>query len=573
MVQRPTRQGIAFRGFKEKSLQAQVEEDEEEEEEEEGRKSGSDAQRPRYGASRPGKAHQGPGRRKKKVKGSTSSWKKGQASREPTDYQSLEDLVRERAQEATVPSNQRIIDMTKPGTRELSTLDIRSTPTGGSEGDPTLVPELRYNVRYLRDMALAEVEKCAGRVAGVRKEILQAGERERTLQCSLDRDRTSLARLEEVKLVMDRLKTKLHEAEVQGLEEPRLEELVQDMTQEISHLYSSYRPEYLTHRMDRMVASILATLLRRHYLPSWSPLEEPERFLPLVKCLRPYLPTSEEFSQGIDGQVEEQTDEKNREKRYPHDTGDEAEGHYTRHLLHASRSKPSSSSLTRPTLTMSPYESTLYSLWLPPVRSAISNSWDPKDPEGAIRLLEAWAPPLLPRFMHRDVCEQLIIPKLRRALDSWRPRVDPVRVHTWLHPWLHLLPRASLDDLFIAIRHKLSLQLTSGHWQPSDTSAISLLTPWKDVWREEEMTRMLDEAIVPRLAQLLEEDLIIDPANQEMYPIHCILPWSVLLPSSSLALLFSRSFFPKWLSTLEAWLISPDSDYEEIIQWYVVLAS
>ena len=47
------------------------------------------------------------------------------------------------------------------------------------------------------------------------------------------------------------------------------------------------------------------------------------------------------------------------------------------------------------------YETMLYTLWLPPVRSAITNDWDPHDPTPLLALITSWQPLLPPSFSPR----------------------------------------------------------------------------------------------------------------------------------------------------------------------------
>lgn len=48
-----------------------------------------------------------------------------------------------------------------------------------------------------------------------------------------------------------------------------------------------------------------------------------------------------------------------------------------------------------------------------------------------------------------------------------------------------------------------------------------------------------------------------------------MLNWRFFLSDETLAEIISKHFFPKWLLVLQAWLTSPQADYEEITQWYL----
>ena len=68
--------------------------------------------------------------------------------------------------------------------------------------------------------------------------------------------------------------------------------------------------------------------------------------------------------------------------------------------------------------------------------------------------------------------------QINRAVQSWEPREEVIPLHTWLHPWLELLGR-QLEDLYPTIRFKLATALQA--WHPSDSSALTLLSPWHTV--------------------------------------------------------------------------------------------
>src|SRR5579859_3382216 len=53
--------------------------------------------------------------------------------------------------------------------------------------------------------------------------------------------------------------------------------------------------------------------------------------------------------------------------------------------------------------------------------SVINNAWSPYNPSPVLSLLNSWSP-LLPGFIYNLLLEQVVIPKLRRAIDHWNPR-------------------------------------------------------------------------------------------------------------------------------------------------------
>ena len=54
---------------------------------------------------------------------------------------------------------------------------------------------------------------------------------------------------------------------------------------------------------------------------------------------------------------------------------------------------------------MTPFESLLWNVWLPKVRSAINNEWSPEEPQHAVKLYEAWS-----TFIYAGQCTRPIDP-------------------------------------------------------------------------------------------------------------------------------------------------------------------
>ena len=67
-------------------------------------------------------------------------------------------------------------------------------------------------------------------------------------------------------------------------------------------------------------------------------------------------------------------------------------------------------------------------------------SWNVREPDPMIELLEAWKA-VLPDWIIQNVLEQLVLPQLQANVEEWNPLTDTVPIHAWLHPWLPLMGR------------------------------------------------------------------------------------------------------------------------------------
>lgn len=79
---------------------------------------------------------------------------------------------------------------------------------------------------------------------------------------------------------------------------------------------------------------------------------------------------------------------------------------------------------------------------------------------------------------------------------------------------------------------------------------------------------MLLKYIVPKLGATLHDDFRVNPRNQNMEPLQCVLQWCDIIRESIFGQLLEVEFFPKWLDVLHIWLIQPNVNYEEVAQWY-----
>lgn len=214
------------------------------------------------------------------------------------------------------------------------------------------------------------------------------------------------------------------------------------------------------------------------------------------------------------------------------------------------------------------YESMMVSLWLPKVRSAINNDWDAHKPTPVLELLDIWTS-ILPPFIHANILDQLVLPKLRTAVADWNPRVGrgkKVRQppHLWVFQWLpHLGPH--MDDLLRDVRRKFGVILDT--WDVSK-GTVEGLEAWKEVFGPGQLEDILVRHLLPRLALRLRDDFDVNPGDQILKPLEDVFKWIPFFKISTFIQLVEAEFFPKWLNILYQWLTA-EPIFTEVQEWYM----
>lgn len=125
---------------------------------------------------------------------------------------------------------------------------------------------------------------------------------------------------------------------------------------------------------------------------------------------------------------------------------------------------------------MTPFESLLWNVWLPRLRTVINNDWSSQDPQPAVKLYEAWST-FLPPFIRDNVLDQLILPKIQKAVADWNPRKDSVSLRALVFPWLpHLGLR--IEEVLGDAKRKIKSLLRA--WTASEEVPKDLIA-WKEV--------------------------------------------------------------------------------------------
>jgi len=216
---------------------------------------------------------------------------------------------------------------------------------------------------------------------------------------------------------------------------------------------------------------------------------------------------------------------------------------------------------------------------------SISNDWNTASPDAAVHLLESWNS-ILPPFLRDNVLDQLILPKVKRAVEEWDGRLSRSRKTRSLagivFPWLPLLGER-VEEVLEGAKRRIRSVMRS--WQVNDkipeelsrwkkdvsvlsgTMRAKLIEVWQ-IYSSKEWDDLMLRNVVPKLGVCLRKDFSINPRKQDMVPLELwVLPWHTVLRASTFSQLIEVNFFPKWLEILYIWLIQPAYKPDEVVNW------
>ncbi|KAF8906195.1 GC-rich sequence DNA-binding factor-like protein-domain-containing protein [Gymnopilus junonius] len=507
---RPQKMGIAFKGFREKTEQSKLEakrrgeavSDDEDEKVKKFKKKAREQQEKRADA-----------------------WKRPKKVKTKVEHKTYEQILAEAGEEAPLSGIGQIIDATGAVPREVSSLADISLNTWSPTNDLTRIPEMRHNIKLIADACKTDLD-------GLTREAKALQERKKfvitediRLRKKVEDEAEMIARLQRIQLVANDINEKAKE--ISSLYEVSLEPFSPSVTTLI-HDYSS---EYEKYGLDDIVVGAIAPVMRR-MVANWNPLEDPSLFLPTLRSWRRALKINDEepkvnTSVDVYGTVTTVTSPVN---------------------------------LERP---MTPFESLLWNVWLPKVRTSINNDWSADEPRPAVKLYEVWST-FLPPFIRDNLLDQLILPKVQKAVANWSVRQSKVSLQAIVFPWLPYVG-LRLEDVVGDARRKIKILLRS--WVIDEPAPANLLA-WRDVFDAVDWDAMLLKNVVPKLGATLRNDFRINPRDQKMEPLLRVFAWSQFIRSSVFSQILETEFFPKWLDILHIWLIQPKVSFEEVAQWY-----
>ena len=214
------------------------------------------------------------------------------------------------------------------------------------------------------------------------------------------------------------------------------------------------------------------------------------------------------------------------------------------------------------TTVFDPYPALVWSSIIPCFRRAASD-WNPRNHAPMAALLDSWSS-LLPEWMLDNVLEQIVLHRLTQAVNEWDPMTDMIPIHNWIVPWAGILGSKMETNVYKTICEKLSKALRG--WSPEDRTARAIISPLKNVFREEDLQMFLHKNIVPKLEHRMTE-MVFNPIQQDLEVFNQVWEWNEVLSPLVMANILDKYFFPKWMQTLVLWL-NQSPNFDEVSRWY-----
>ncbi|CAK4032285.1 G-patch domain-containing [Lecanosticta acicola] len=466
-----------------------------------------------------------------RVLGSGTSTPGGGARKPKTKYRTAAD-VQAVAPGLDVPPQMlsSIVDATGTSTKTLTSAAGLMTPIG--------VPA-ESEAEKIAKRERMELEAFIEAWRGIQEQKIYVEEQAGQLQVEVDQEKEDLEKLQAIAEAIENLKLTASSGTSSMDYEPEWNAIITSLEKvQLEHKHDLER-----YALSEAALGALCPLFKKQ-IANWEPLDLPEFLVVDLQRIRLILglaPLDEVVSNRTHAELDEDYGRSRRQK------------------------------------ATTTYESMIYTIWLPKLRTTITN-WDVLNHTPLTTLVHAWRP-LLPAFIYSNLIDQLIVGKLSDALQKWDPRkrshhhktvsVKYAEPHTWLFPWLPYLPPYQLDpkassSLLTNLKRRLRHVLDG--WDVA-SGVLSGLMEWRELLHSE-LDHVQVRHLLPKLARHLSQYFEVDPSDQDLTPLENVLLWQSYFKTEVLARLLAAEFFPKWLATLHLWLSSGEANFEEVGQWF-----
>ncbi|GAA6060714.1 hypothetical protein JCM10212_003335 [Sporobolomyces blumeae] len=482
--------------------------------------------------------------------GPSGSSKPKKEKKPKVEFKTYDEIVAESGVEGEGAYGQRELLVDLSGNALADQSIAASLPThafGAGSADPTRLPELRHNLTLLTSTLSSSLRALAKEGAGVierRKYLLAEEERVRR---GVEKQEAEIQKLKGITATIDKIKE--IEAQVRDVlpfvEEGEIVEMLGRFENDFDELLGGFGEVYQDLRLDEVIVGAVTPICRKVFV-SWDPLSNPALAVPQLKRYRKHFLIDKHSASGTAA---------------PLDTVD----------LYGSGRSENEARLRKKeeARSMSAYETFMWTVWLPKIRSAINNDWSPSNPSPAVTLLTTWSP-LLPTFLRDNILDQLILPKLSSAVSDWSATAyrkgQSAGLHTIVFPWLEAAGDDRMEGLLQECKRRVRGWVKSG-WKARE-GVPQGLEVWKDAFSKSDWDTLLLQHVLPALGTLLRDKFTINPRAQDLAPLESVLAWQPLLRGSMLGQLLETEFFPKWGDALWVWLKSEGVNLEQVAEWY-----
>ncbi|KAM0754996.1 TFP11-domain-containing protein [Meredithblackwellia eburnea MCA 4105] len=457
-----------------------------------------------------------------------------------THYKTYEEIVAESgaAEDTGVGM---LVDLTG---NALPSQSLSSLPAfGAGSADPTQLPELRHNLTLICSTTSSTLSAFAREGKGVVERRQYLDHEESRVRKQVEAQALAVSRLEAIVGIVE----KVREVEKEtvsilmagGAEDMTPDVLYQPFRDHFDNLLGNHGEDYAEMRLDEVVVGAIAPIFRRLYQQNWEPLQDPSLGVRELKAWRRHFLIDKDAKSAL-GEDSMDVDV---------------------------YGAPTSNGRRERERSMTAYETLMWTVWLPRIRSAINNVWTPSVAAPAVTLFTTWLP-LLPQFLRDNILDQLILPKVSQAIADWSPnsvkRGGPT-LHAVVFPWLEHVGDERIDVLLDEAKRKVRGWLKS--WKASDGVPAGM-DNWRDAFTVSDWDSLLLKNVLPQLGSLLRDSFTVNPRQQDVAPLEAVLAWAPLLRSTMMSQLLESGFFPKWLDALYVWLTSGSANFEQVADWY-----
>uniref|UniRef100_A0A0D9W742 GCF C-terminal domain-containing protein n=1 Tax=Leersia perrieri TaxID=77586 RepID=A0A0D9W742_9ORYZ len=200
------------------------------------------------------------------------------------------------------------------------------------------------------------------------------------------------------------------------------------------------------------------------------------------------------------------------------------------------------------------------------VPSVKASTWKVWNPSPMIHFMEMWKD-ALPSSAVRVILEEVVLPELIAAAESWSPTSWPETGSVWVSPWIPHLGVDRLRGVYAAITAEL------GRWMDGrDVARCSdtVVAQWKDVFDPATWDELVLVHVVPLVIRSLR-NLKISPARtwerrSSTFPL--VTRWALLVPDRYMVPILVREFFPKWRQAVYRFLMVVRPLPSQATAWY-----